>query len=191
MNVITFARSPVIPKATKTSAGRGSSSGPGVVAGAMVVIAFSSLASCLAGDSRPSFVRQPCPSPDDDGLRTILVRRQQRQMYRSPGQRGRLALHRSPAEHLHDGRDPSDRRHRPFVPVLERLRRLAGDLAGDCLAGVLARLARPRAELWQPLIRLRVGDRGDVTDRVDLRVRRNSKLFVDADPVAPDELKPE
>src|SRR6266576_782203 len=125
MNVITFARSPVIPKATKTSAGRGSSTRAGVVAaGATVVIAVSSLASCLDGDSRPSLVRQPCSGPVDDGLRTILVRREQRQMDRSPGQRGRLALHRSPAEHLHDGRAPSDRRHGPFVPVLEWLRPL-------------------------------------------------------------------
>ena len=56
---ITFARSPVIPKATKTSAGRGSSARAGVVAaGATVVIAVSSLASCLDGDPRFSLVRQ-------------------------------------------------------------------------------------------------------------------------------------
>src|SRR4029077_826870 len=103
MNVITFARSPVIPKATKTSAGRGSSTRAGLVAGATVVIAVSSLFSCLDGDSRTSLVRQPCSSPVDDGLGTILVRRQQGQMHRPPGHRGRLPLHRSPAEHLHDG----------------------------------------------------------------------------------------
>src|SRR6476620_9119004 len=144
MNVITFARSPVIPKATKTSAGRGSSPRVGMVAGAPVVIAVSSLASCFGGDSRPSLVRQPCSSPVDDGLRTILVRREQRQMDRSPGQRGRLALHRSPAEHLHDGRAPSDRRHGALVLVLERLRFLPGDPAGDRLAGLLAGLACDR-----------------------------------------------
>jgi ABC-type anion transport system duplicated permease subunit len=46
MNVITFARSPVIPKATKTSAGRGSSTrlGLGVAEATVVVIVVSSLA---------------------------------------------------------------------------------------------------------------------------------------------------
>src|SRR5213592_3511559 len=133
MNVITFARSPVIPKATKTSAGRGSSIRPGVVvAGATVVIAVSSRdRSWLDRDPRLSLVGQPCAGPVDDGLRAILVRRQQRQMDRSPGQGRLLALHRPPAKRLHDGGAPSDRRHRPLVLVLERLRLLAGDLAGD------------------------------------------------------------
>ena len=46
MNVITFAKSPVIPKATKTSAGRGSSTRLGLVVAeaTVVVIAVSSLA---------------------------------------------------------------------------------------------------------------------------------------------------
>src|SRR6266576_6606174 len=135
MNVITFARSPVIPKATKTSAGRGSSTRAGMVAaGATVVIAVSSLASCLDGDPRLSLVRQTCSRPVDDGLRAILIRRQQCQVDGPPGERRRLALHRPSAEHLHDGRAPSDCRHGALVPILERLRLLACDLAGDRLA---------------------------------------------------------
>src|SRR3954454_19065107 len=112
-------------------------------------------------------------------------------MDRSPGERGRLTLHRSAAEHLHDGRAPSDRRHRSFVPVFERLRSLSGDSAGDCFASVLARLERNRAELRQHLIRLRVVDRGEIADRVDLVVRGYTKLFVDSYPFAPAKLEPD
>ena len=45
----------------------------------------------------------------------------------APGDLGRLALHRSAAQHLHDCRAPSDHRHRAFVVILERLRLLARD----------------------------------------------------------------
>ena len=95
----------------------------------------------------------------------------------------RLALHRPPAQHLDDRRAAADRRHRALVAVLERLRLLARDAPGDRLAGVLSGLQRDRAELRQDLVRLRVGDRGDVADGVHLRMIRDGELRPDADPV--------
>ena len=53
---------------------------------------------------------------------------------------------------------------------------LAGDEAGDRLADVLTRLQRDRAELRQHLLGLRVGDRRDVADGVDLGMVRDAEL---------------
>ena len=84
-----------------------------------------------------------------------------------------------PARHLHDRGAAADRRHRALVVVLERLRLLAGDEPGDVLAGALARLQRDRAELRQHLVRLRVGDPGDVADREHLRMAREAEVGPD------------
>ena len=56
---------------------------------------------------------------------------------------------------------------------------------------VLAGLQRDRAELRQDLLGLRVRDRGDVADGVDLRMTRDREIRSDADPVAALELEPE
>ena len=68
---------------------------------------------------------------------------------------------------------------------------LALEAPRDRLAGVLAGLERDRAELRQDLLGLRVRDRGDVADGVDLRMIRDGELRPDADPVAALELEPE
>ena len=108
--------------------------------------------------------------PVDDRLGAVLVRRQQRQVDDAPGGLRLHAGHRPAAEHLNHGGAAADGRHRPLVLVLEGLRLLAGDPVRDRLARVLSRLERDRAELRQHLLGLRVGDRRDVADHVDLRM---------------------
>ena len=123
--------------------------------------------------------------PADDRLRTVLVRRQQREMHRAPGELRLQTGHRSPAEELHDRRAAADRRHRPLVAVRERLRVLAFDPACDRLARVLSRLERDRSELGQDLPGLRVRDRGDVADHVHLRMVGEREVRPDGDAVPP------
>ena len=96
-----------------------------------------------------------------------------------------------PREHLDDRGPASDRRHRAFVLVLERLRVLAGDPAGDRLAGVLSGLERDGAELGQNLLRLGVDDRRGVAEHVDLGVVGERKVRADADAVSALQLEPE
>ena len=57
---------------------------------------------------------------------------------------------------------------------------LARDPAGDRLAGVLAGLERDRSELRQDLLGLRVGDRGDVAEDVDLGMVGKREVGADA-----------
>ena len=57
------------------------------------------------------------------------------------------------------------------------------------LAGVLAGLERHRAELRQHLVRLRVGDPGDVADGEHLGMDGNGQVRAHRDPVAPLELE--
>src|SRR5205823_3837511 len=93
-----------------------------------------------------------------------------------------LARERSPAEHLHDRGAAADGRHRALVAVLERLRLLTRDAAGDRLAGVLAGLERDRAELRQDLFRLLVEDRRGVAEHVDLGMvgQREIRSYTDS-----------
>ena len=56
---------------------------------------------------------------------------------------------------------------------------------------MLPRLERDRAELRQDLPGLRIRDRGDVADGVDLRMTRDREIRPDADPVAALEVEPE
>src|SRR5690242_5805097 len=145
---MTFARSPVIPKTTRTSAGpSGSPVRARAGAGAVVVISPSSSLIRVDADASSALVRDRRARPVDDRLRAVLVCGQQRQMDGRPGELGLRALHGLAAEHLDDGRAAPDRRHRALVDVLERLRLLALDDAVDGLPGVLARLQRGRAEL--------------------------------------------
>src|SRR4029077_19908610 len=67
----------------------------------------------------------------------------------------------------------------------------AGETAGDCLAGVLARLQRDGAELRQHLPGLRVRDCRDVAHREELVPAGNVELGPDPDPVAALELEAE
>src|SRR4026209_563022 len=87
------------------------------------------------------------PRPVDDRLRTVLVRREEREMHGPPRELRLVPLHRLPAEHLHDRCIATDRRHRALVLVGERLGRLARDTAGDRLPHMLSRLECDRAEL--------------------------------------------
>ena len=112
-------------------------------------------------------------------------------MHRRPGELGLHTLHRAPAEHLDDRSAAPDRRHRALVLVLERLGLLVRDAPRDVLPRPFARLQRDRAELGEHLVRLRVGDRSDVAERVDLGVIRHCELRRDADAVAPLQLEPE
>ncbi len=101
------------------------------------------------------------------------------------------ALHRLAAEHLDDGGAAPDHRHRPLVDVLERLRLLAACEQADGLARVLARLERDRPELRKHLAGLLVGDRGEIPDRVHLRVRGDAQMLVHGEALAALELQPE
>jgi hypothetical protein len=56
---------------------------------------------------------------------------------------------------------------------------------------MLPGLQGDRAELWQNVAGLRVGDRRDVADGVDLRVLRKPELFVDRESVAALEVEAE
>src|SRR4029077_13629011 len=120
---MTFARSPVIPKITRTSAGLDVS----VWVATCALSSRSSLLVLVDGDSSHALVRQLAACPVDDRLRTILVRRHECQVDGAPGELRLVALHRLSAEHLHDLVVAPDRRHRALVPVLERLRGLARD----------------------------------------------------------------
>src|SRR4051794_891161 len=142
----------------------------------------------LDPDPARALVREARAGPVDDRLRAILVGRQQRKVDGAPGELGLLALHRLAAEHLQHGRTPADRRARALVPVLEGLRLLAGGDVRDRPAGMLARLQRARAGLGQDLLRLGIGDRGDVADREDVRVRGEPQLRVHGDAISAREL---
>src|SRR5262245_48422351 len=123
-NVITFARSPVMPKTTNTSAGA-----PAVLARSLMP-----LPSFLVGphgDPAGALVRESGPRPLDDRLRSILALGEQREVHGSPCQRRLLAGHRPSPVELHDGRAASDRRHRPLVLVDEWLRLLPCDRSRD------------------------------------------------------------
>ena len=115
------------------------------VGSALVVIVLSSVAVVVRvhGDAAGTLVREHGAGPVDDRLRAVLVGREEREVHRSPGELGRLALHRAAAEHLDDRRAASDRRHRALVVVLERLGFLAREAPGDRLAGVLPTAAPP------------------------------------------------
>src|SRR6185295_6424960 len=99
------------------------------------------------GDPPGALVRERGPCPVDDGLRPVLVRRQQGQVNRGPGELSLRPRHGASSEHLDDRSPAADRRHRALVSVLKRLRLLARDPAGDRLSSVLARLERDRPEL--------------------------------------------
>src|SRR4051812_31018526 len=132
---MTFARSPVIPKTTRTSAGpSGSPVRARAGAGAsLVVMDPSSSLVCVDADAAGALVSERGARPGDDRLGAVLVRGQERKMDGRPGGLRLRALHRLAAEHLDDGRAASDRRHRPLVEVFERLRILAGKNAFDRL----------------------------------------------------------
>src|SRR5262249_44251520 len=85
----------------------------------------------------------------------------------------------------------ADRGHRPLVLVLERLRLLTRNPVSDRLAGVLPGLEGHRTELRQHLLGLRIRDRRDVTDDVDLRVSWKGEVWTDADPISALQLEPE
>ena len=80
-------------------------------------------------------------------LGPVLAGGQQREVDRTPGQRGRLALDRAPAVGLDHGGAPTDRRHRALVVVAGTARCPCRDEPGDVLPGVLAGLEGDRAEL--------------------------------------------
>src|SRR5262249_2658384 len=103
------------------------------------------------GDPSDALVRQPGSGPVDDGLRAVLVGREQREVDGSPGHLRLEPLHRPAAEHLNDRSATTDRGHRALVPIVERLRRLAGQALGDRLTCVVARLECNRPELRQHL----------------------------------------
>src|SRR4029078_7605077 len=127
--VMTFARSPVMPKTTRTAAGS--------VVGVLTILRPLLLPLLVRSDADPAhaLVRQLASGPVDDRLRAVLVRREEREVP-APQADLRLApLHRPPAEHRDDRRVASDRGHRALVAVRERLRRLARHAAGDRLAG--------------------------------------------------------
>src|SRR4051794_17648166 len=128
---MTFARSPVIPNTTKTSARSPPRAAPAERVAAAVTSSSSRVRSSAGvarplpygplvpivrahGDPAGALVRQTRPRPVDDRLCTVLVRGQKREVHGPPGEKGRLALHGPPAEHLYDGRAAADRRHRPF-----------------------------------------------------------------------------
>src|SRR3954451_7522150 len=142
-------------------------------------------------DPARALMREARAGPVDDGLGAILVGGQQGEVDGAPGELGFLALDRLTAEHLHHGGAAADRRHRALVPVFEGLRLLTGHEVRDRLAGVLAGLQRDGAELRQDLRRLRIGDRGDVADREDLRMRGDPQLLVHGDAIAARELEAE
>src|SRR5918994_903769 len=124
-NVITLARSPVIPKTTNTSAGCG-----GELACRSGVAMVGSSRSVLVGshrDAAGALVREPRPGPVDHRLGAVLAGGQEGEVHSTPGQRRRLALEGAPAAGLHNRGAATDRRHRALVVVDERLRVLAGD----------------------------------------------------------------
>ena len=133
----------------------------------------------------------PAPAQSTTAFARSSFGRQEREVHGAPGQLRRLALHRPPAHHLDDRGAAADRRHRALVVVLERLGLLARDAPGDRFAGVLAGLQRDRAELREDLLRLRVRDRGDVTDGVQLGMIRDGELRPDADAVSLLQVEPE
>src|SRR5262249_58825358 len=109
----------------------------------------------------------------------------------APGEERGPALHRPATAELHDAGAAPDRRHGPLVLVLERLRVLARYEPRDVLARVFAGLQGHRAELRQHLVRLRVGDPGDVADRERVRMTGDAEVGPDGNPVAPLQLEPE
>src|SRR4051812_18680471 len=138
---MTFARSPVIPNTTKTSAfpplpcaAPAERVAVAVISSSLRVVRSSSFGICRHGDSAGALVGQSGAGPVDDRLGAVLVRGQEREVHGAPGELGLLALHRLAAEHLHDRCAATDRRHRPLVAVLERFGLLAGDAPGNGLA---------------------------------------------------------
>src|SRR5690349_13364752 len=103
------------------------------------------------GDPGRPVVAEARPRPVDQRLGPVLARREQREVYRTPGQRRGFALHRATAPELDHRCAPADRRHRALVLVDERLRRFTGDEPRDVLACLLSRLHGDRAQLWQDL----------------------------------------
>src|SRR6185312_15286386 len=122
-NVITFARSPVIPKMTRTSAGcpPAAADSFGVRRVAMVVIECSSRRSGRNRDAGRALVREPGPCPVDDGLRAVLAGREQGEVHSAPCERGGLALDRLAAAQLDHRGAAADRGHRALVVVSERV----------------------------------------------------------------------
>src|SRR5262245_60998610 len=88
----------------------------------------------LHADPPNSLVGHRGACPADYGLFAVLVRRQQCEVNRAPGELCLQAGHRASAEHLHHRRAAADSGHRPLVAIGERLGLLAGDPAGDRLA---------------------------------------------------------
>src|SRR5262245_8102629 len=135
-NVITLARSPVIPKMTKMSAG--------------VAMPVSSPCSGLVradADPARALVAEPRPGPIDHRLGPVLAGREQGEVDRTPGQPGGAALEGAPAAGLGDRRAAADGRHRPLVVIVERFGGLAGHPLRDAVGGVLPGLERDRAQL--------------------------------------------
>ena len=109
-NVITFARSPVMPNTTRTSA-----------------CPLPSLLLPADQDSSGALVGEAAPGPVDNRLRPVLPRGEQREMDRAPREERHLPLHRSSAVQLRHRGAARDRGHRSLVVVLERLGLLARD----------------------------------------------------------------
>src|SRR5690242_2758914 len=61
------------------------------------------------GDTADTLVAEAGARPVDDGLRAVLVGRQQGEMDRPPGNLRLDALHRPAADHLHNRGAPTDR----------------------------------------------------------------------------------
>src|SRR4029077_2433895 len=89
------------------------------------------------GDPGRPFVAEARPRPVDQRLRSILARREQREVHRTPGQRRGLPLQRATTAELDHRRTPADGRHRALVLVDEGLRGFPGDDPRDVLACLL------------------------------------------------------
>ena len=68
-------------------------------------------------DPAHALVCELAPGPVDDGLRTVLVRREERQVHCPPGELRFAPLHRLSTEHLHYCGVAPDRGHRALVVV--------------------------------------------------------------------------
>src|SRR5512132_1391184 len=142
-------------------------------------------------DPAGTLVREPRPGPVDHGLRSVLARRQERQVDRAPREPRRGPRERPTPAELHHGSLATDRRHRALVPVLERLGLLLLQGPRDRLAGVLPRLQRDRTELRKHALGLGVGDPRDVAHAVHLRVAGDREVGSDRDAVPVLQFEPE
>ena len=133
---------------------------------------------------RPARDREVAPRPVDKGLNAIPDAGHENRVDSQPGGECEQAVYLpAPRAHRRDRRVAPDHRHDALVLVLERLRRVSGEIGEQVVGCPRAALQRHGAELGQRLA-VGAGDVRDVADHVEVREALHRQVVLHVDPAA-------